>query len=834
MNIHIDRLSFLLGFILASLAWFLLSKFRAVWPALRTQIERKIQEFREQNLSGLEHSLRQETIAIAQRQHLAARMFPLEEILVEPRLLAPPDSRQINQTTGQEAIIPQLVPYLPDQPQLASQLHLLSVTVDEAVKAGRAVVIIARPGTGKTVALADFAMRAARRQCSPEIAGYVPIYGHIHELDLPSNPPDDPTAPLQAIITRRVPVIYHRQAPSFLQNVLSGGRALLILDGVDELPPQHLTNMASWLKSLRSKFPSVVILTTGDPAYLDGLLSAGFIPLALARWQPETAGRFVQRWRDAWDRVIAQHIPSTNGSQPVDTRLLELWLTNPAIQLTPLEWTMRIWGLFAGDLTGPQPVQAIEAYVRRTLPDQGYFEPLAHLSAQLIQTGQAALALSEAEVVIGDWISRQASRSFGFDTDQQSPQAAKKDREKTKPLSAGAKMIDALVEAGLLIKYPNKNIAFLHPGIVGFLASRSQDLESLQETPPAGVLCWSIQIACLRNLFAQGKATELVDQLLAEDTAPLYTNLAWLCSFASDQIGPAPWSNRVMRASVQRLQDESLPIPARARLVSALCENNDPSIVLLFRQLLTAPSTTVRWLAALGVGALRDTKAVNELTALLNDTDPAVRTAACLALAHMPAKAAREAVAAALSGDDDMRQIAAEVLASIGPAGHEILLAAIESPDLFVRRAAVFGLALIDEPWAYDALEKRAIADAQWIVRNSAAQALELRGQPRVALPQPLPPPSEAGWLIQFAGRFGDSVPRGQSPLPILLKALREGSPDEQRAAMQYLRRSSDPVAIKRLLEVAWQASPVSDAAAYALWWLSASGVQIPAFTNPA
>ncbi|HZW04784.1 MAG TPA: hypothetical protein VFF68_12700, partial [Anaerolineaceae bacterium] len=90
MRIHIDSLSFLLGFVIASLSWFLYDRVRTAWPKWKTLAERWITEQRERNLSGLENYLRQEAVERAQRQHLAARMFALEDILVEPQLLAAP------------------------------------------------------------------------------------------------------------------------------------------------------------------------------------------------------------------------------------------------------------------------------------------------------------------------------------------------------------------------------------------------------------------------------------------------------------------------------------------------------------------------------------------------------------------------------------------------------------------------------------------------------------------------------------------------------------------------------------------------------------------------
>ena len=828
MKFHIDLLSFLLGFLLASLGWFLLSRVRSAWPAWRVEFTRRINEIRERNLSGLENTLRQDTIERAQRQHLAARMFPLEDILVKPRLLANPSADDPDQQTGQVSVIHQLIPCLPDQPLLPSMYGYPSFSVDEALNSGQWIAVIARPGAGKTVALADFAIRIARRQCLPALNNLVPLYLHVHELGLQPNQNDDSLVPLQKAVSRHVLVIYQRQVDRFLRSALSAGRAVIILDGVDELPPQQLADAAAWLKSLRASYSNVRVLTTGEPAFLDGLLSAGLIPLALACWRPDDARYFVRRWKEAWDRAISPQLTAANGRQPVSSDLLEQWLVNRPIHLTPLEWAVQTWGLFAGDVSGPLPEQAIEACVRRVLPDQAEFEILAHLASHLIQAGQSAIPAAEAGAHAGAFRTVGSTGPGAVNLEEQPVQPVKKIGDKTRPLSAGVKIIDSLTSSGLLSEHPDGRVSFSQPAIAGFMASRSANLEALQETQSNGLFCWSVQMDCLRYMLAQGNAAGLVDQLLVEDHAPLQPNLSWLCSFLSDATTQSNWKNKVMRAAVQYLQDENAPVTGRACLVSALCGSNDASITALLRQLLAHSSPSLRGLAALGTGALRDTKAVDELITLLGDPEPSVRYAACLALTDMPTERAGEAAVAALEGDEDLRQVAAEALASIGPKGHQILLAALDSPDILMRRAAVFGLSRVNEAWVYEALEKVAIEDAQWVVRNLAAQALESFNQPKSFLPRPLPPPSEAGWLIQFASRSGESVPRGQSSLPILKKVMEEGNPVEQRAAMTYLRRSTDPGVINQICEIACLSTPISDSAAYALWWMAASGVQLP------
>ncbi|HZW02602.1 MAG TPA: HEAT repeat domain-containing protein, partial [Anaerolineaceae bacterium] len=556
--------------------------------------------------------------------------------------------------------------------------------------------------------------------------------------------------------------------------------------------------------------------------------AAGFLPLALAAWQPDEAHTFVRRWKEAWDQTVSPHVSPSNGQKAFDTHLLENWLANRTDHRTPLEWTVEAWGLFAGDVAGPQPAQAIEAYVRRMLKDQADFDVLARLAAHAVETGQAAVAMVEASLLAGETAGEEPP--LPDEPVDRSEGKTKKVVERTRPLSAGTKAIDSLVEAGLLMRRPGEWITFPQPAVCGYLASRSIEFDRLQDHSAAGMLGWSIQSVCLRYAFGQGKAVERVSQLIAVDTPPLHENLTAVCGFLSDASPQVLWRPDVMRLVVRLLQDDHAPMAVRARLVSTLAGINDPAVAVFFRQLLCSPSADVRRLAALGAGALQDGKAIDELTRRLSDPDLLVQTAACFALAALPVEGAREAVMAVLEeGDEDLRLVAAEALAVSGPEGQRLLLDALASPDLVMRKAAIPGLALIRQPWVNEVLEKTAVEDGQWVIRNAAVQAIESLHGPKAHLPKPVPPPSEAPWLIRFAGRLGESVPRGQSPLPLLLRALAEGSPSEQRAAIQYLRRSTDPRIIDRLCEATGESSPLSDSAVYALWWMHSAGVRQPA-----
>jgi hypothetical protein len=195
-------------------------------------------------------------------------------------------------------------------------------------------------------------------------------------------------------------------------------------------------------------------------------------------------------------------------------------------------------------------------------------------------------------------------------------------------------------------------------------------------------------------------------------------------------------------------------------------------------------------MAALGSGALQDTKAIELLSPLLNSQSPNVRRAACLALVNIGTTASMDIVASALlHGDEYLRRAAAEALANHPGEGHAMLKEGAEmKEDLLVRRSVAYGLGRIQEPWAEELINRLETEDDQWAVRNAALEVNENRQRPNPHIPQRLPPPTESPWIIAFAGKQGLGVSPDKPPTDLLLMALKFGTDEERLASLSYLR----------------------------------------------
>lgn len=181
-----------------------------------------------------------------------------------------------------------------------------------------------------------------------------------------------------------------------------------------------------------------------------------------------------------------------------------------------------------------------------------------------------------------------------------------------------------------------------------------------------------------------------------------------------------------------------------------------------------------------------------------------------------------------LNADEDLRRAAAEALANDPGEGHAMLRDGVTLQDILLRRAAVYGLGRVNEPWAIEILKKVQIDDDQWIVRNSASEVLDLKAIMNPRIPRRLKPPSETPWLIEFAGKQGVGISPGAPATDILLLALKSDDPDIRLAALPYLKHTPTEGVIAQIYAAMYRDDPELREAAYnALWEIGASGVKL-------
>ncbi|MDH6214552.1 NACHT domain-containing protein [Streptomyces pseudovenezuelae] len=91
------------------------------------------------------------------------------------------------------------------------------------------------------------------------------------------------------------------QPPGWADRVLTAGRGLLLIDGIDEVPEQERARTRRWLADLLAAFPGNLWLVTSRPSAVrdDWLAGDGFTELTLSPMSRENVTVFVRRWHEA-------------------------------------------------------------------------------------------------------------------------------------------------------------------------------------------------------------------------------------------------------------------------------------------------------------------------------------------------------------------------------------------------------------------------------------------------------------------------------------------------------------------------------------------------------
>jgi HEAT repeat protein len=830
----IDPFSFGIGFVIGILFWVLMGRMRPLLTEWREGLSVQREEAQARRSSGIEDNHRRITLRRAQGMHLAAPLFALDELLITPRLIAPPPRAEPGGTILSEDIVTQTLPYMPAWPELATIYNAPTLSVSQALSGGGNLILVGMDGIGKTVALAHLATLAANRDPQMGMMNeFVPFLLHAGDLSLPVKDAKNILEPIIAAEAQHVSFMDAGRMEAFTQFSFKGGRVLLLLDGYDELAKDGQQAITEYLKTLLQLYPSTRIVTTALPEQIGGLLSLGFEPLALMGWDSHRQTEFIRKWGEQWAHFVSNESWAQTLQESIDPILLDTWLSFGNQNLTPLELTLKVWGGYAGDSLGPRVMDAILAHIRRVSPPDTPAAALETLAMQVILNAQPVFDPRKAR----DWVK-------SFETLEENPAAGQENAEgellHTGPLgqkketaiqSPNSGLIGKISTSGLLVSHLNNRMRFLHPVLGGYLAGRALTAYKAEETLLSQPN-WGGKLLAMRYLAAQGDATRLVDALLKTEDELLERSLLGAARWLREAPREAAWRGKIMAGLARTLQNENKPRSLRAQAMAAFALCGDPGAAAFFRQSLQATSFELIPLAALGSGAIRDVKATELIASTMIAANSAARNAACLALVSIGTPTALEAVARALlSGDDDLRRAAAEALANDPTEGHAMLRDGSTMDDILVRRAVVYGLGRVNEPWALELLRKMQVDDGQWIVRTAATGVLDSLST-SLRVPHPLTPPSETSWLIEFASKNGVGISPGSPPTDLLIKALREGMTEERLGALNYLRRTPSEGVIKSIYEAVYSSEPsVCEAAYQTLWELASGGIALP---NPA
>jgi len=562
-------LAFAIGFVLGIVTTILVGRARPLLKQIRENAKERQEEAKVRRTSGLEDNHRRLTLRRAQGMHLAAQLFALDDILQEPKLIAPPTQMEPGVVGSQEDIISQTLPYMPDWPELAAVYRAPTLGLAEAISGGENVVIVGAAGMGKTVALAHLASLAANLKVQVGVGrDAVPFHYHIADLQLPFDPSKDPLTIVINAASEHAPVFDLRRLPEFIKQSFNSGTALLLVDGFDEADPQTQTDIVAWFEALGKTYTKARIVTTGTANQLNGLSGLGFHPLVLMPWGEHRISGFIQQWGEAWTRTLPQ------ASDTIDPLLLNEWLEMDNTGLTPFELTLKTWGAYAGDSLGSRILDFIATHVRRVAPTGTPVAALELLAMQVVLTTQPIFDPRKAR----SWVKQydivedqpiESVETVSTTEDGEPVELTDTQKIKIKKSRAGSAvpshgLLSKMVESGLLVSHNNEKMRFLHPVLNGYLAGQAvgdNDADTTLLAQPD----WDGKAVTLHYLAARGDASAVADILLKQSDLPFHSATFVVARWLRDAPKDAKWRAKTFAGLLSILQAEGQPLTLRAQ-----------------------------------------------------------------------------------------------------------------------------------------------------------------------------------------------------------------------------------------------------------------------------
>jgi hypothetical protein len=192
-------------------------------------------------------------------------------------------------------------PQIPDPTEKdfeAKQAAVGEERVEQILTDRSRLLIRGEAGSGKTTLMQWLAVRSARYDFPEELARWnstMPFFLPLrHYIGRPLPEPHEFVKHAGRHIGEEMP-------DGWVINLLREGRALVLVDGVDELPPAERHTARRWLRDLVRDFPDARYVITSRPAAVDKnwLISEDFTAAELEPMSPADVEMFIHKWHDA-------------------------------------------------------------------------------------------------------------------------------------------------------------------------------------------------------------------------------------------------------------------------------------------------------------------------------------------------------------------------------------------------------------------------------------------------------------------------------------------------------------------------------------------------------
>jgi hypothetical protein len=177
-----------------------------------------------------------------------------------------------------------------------------------AIAEGRRVLLLGGAGAGKTTFLTWLANDVARRHDDEgpwhRVVPFLILLRHFAEAELPKDP--------ESLLAAVAPTLAEEKPDGWVTELFESGRAMVLVDGLDELVADRRAQARRWVETLVRSYPEARFLVTTRPSAVDdGWFVDTDTAIGLERFElPELSRPGLARVIDRWFAAAADQEPS--------------------------------------------------------------------------------------------------------------------------------------------------------------------------------------------------------------------------------------------------------------------------------------------------------------------------------------------------------------------------------------------------------------------------------------------------------------------------------------------------------------------------------------------
>lgn len=187
-----------------------------------------------------------------------------------------------------------------------------------AIAGARRVLLLGGAGAGKTTFLRWLAHDVARRHDEEgpwhQFVPFLILLRHFAETDLPEDP--------ELLLAAVAPTLAAEKPPGWVTDLFVTGRAVVLVDGLDELSANRRVKAQQWVERLVRSYPDARYVVSARPSAVDDLWFAAEseTDIGLERFElPELSRAGLGRVIDRWFAAAADQEPSAERQDLLKT-----------------------------------------------------------------------------------------------------------------------------------------------------------------------------------------------------------------------------------------------------------------------------------------------------------------------------------------------------------------------------------------------------------------------------------------------------------------------------------------------------------------------------------